>query len=43
MTDTMEPRQKAWLHSFLDENHLNYTTSPDLVASPAQVRFMVVV
>jgi uncharacterized protein with ATP-grasp and redox domains len=42
VTDTMEPRQKAWLHSFLDENHLNYTTSPDLVASPAQVRFMVV-
>lgn len=39
----MEPRQKAWLHSFLDENHLNYTTSPDLVASPAQIRFMVVV
>lgn len=35
------PRQEAWLYSFLDENHLNYSTSPDLVASPAQLKFMV--
>jgi uncharacterized protein with ATP-grasp and redox domains len=36
-----DPRKQAWLNSFLDENHLSYTTSPDLVASPAQIRFMV--
>ena len=39
--DFNDPRRKAWLHSFLDENHLNHHTSPDLVASPAQIRFMV--
>ena len=36
-----DPRQESWLTSFLDENHLNYTTSPGMVASPAQTRFMV--
>ena len=36
-----DPRKQAWLHSFLEENHLNYRTSPELVASPAQLRFMV--
>lgn len=29
------------MNSFFDENHLHYATSPDLVASPAQLRFMV--
>ena len=41
-TKTDGPRQQAWRASFFDENHLNYATSPDLVASPAQIRFMVV-
>ncbi|MBU2547742.1 MAG: DUF89 family protein [Proteobacteria bacterium] len=36
-----DPQKKAWMVSFFDENHLNYATSPELVASPAQVRFMV--
>ncbi|MEW5724207.1 MAG: ARMT1-like domain-containing protein [Thermodesulfobacteriota bacterium] len=40
-TTGFDPRREAWLYSFLDENHLNHSTSPDLVASPAQVRFMV--
>lgn len=37
----MDARREAWFHSFLDENHLNYRTSPTMVASPAQMRFMV--
>ena len=36
-----DPEYQAWIASFLDENHLNHMTSPDMVASPAQVRFMV--
>ncbi|MEW6264045.1 MAG: ARMT1-like domain-containing protein [Thermodesulfobacteriota bacterium] len=40
-TATKDARQEAWRQSFLDENHLNYRTSPDLIASPAQMRFMV--
>ena len=36
-----DPAFQAWVASFLDENHLNHLTSPDMVASPAQVRFMV--
>lgn len=36
-----EPQQAAWVTSFFDENHLNHQTSPDLVGSPAQMRFMV--
>nr|WP_319775873.1 hypothetical protein [uncultured Sphaerochaeta sp.] len=36
-----DPQREAWEISFFDENHLNYATSPDLVASPAQMRFMV--
>ncbi|MFH1091241.1 MAG: ARMT1-like domain-containing protein [Pseudomonadota bacterium] len=38
---TLDPRHRSWLTSFLDENHLNFATSPDMVASPAQIRFMV--
>lgn len=36
-----DPEYRAWEASFLDENHLNHQTSPDMVASPAQVSFMV--
>ncbi|MDY6851515.1 MAG: ARMT1-like domain-containing protein [Thermodesulfobacteriota bacterium] len=36
-----DPQQAAWLSSFYDENHLHHPTSPDLVASPAQISFMV--
>lgn len=37
-----DPQQAAWRSSFYDENHLHHPTSPDLVASPAQIRFMVI-
>ena len=36
-----DPAEAARQANFFDENHLNYLTSPDLVASPAQIRFMV--
>ena len=36
-----DPHHKAWVASFFDENHLNHMTSPDMVASPAQMEFMV--
>jgi len=36
-----DPLREAWRTSFYDENHLSHSTSPDLVASPAQLRFMV--
>ena len=36
-----DPRMAAWENSFYDENHLSYPTSPELVASPAQMKFMV--
>ncbi|MBF0531322.1 MAG: DUF89 family protein, partial [Deltaproteobacteria bacterium] len=40
-TPSLDARREAWFHSFLDENHLNYRTSPAMVASPAQMKFMV--
>ena len=39
--ENKDPCHEAWLTSFFDVNHLNYATSPDLVASPAQLEFMV--
>ena len=41
MNTPRDPHQKAWVASFFDENHLNHMTSPDMVASPAQMEFMV--
>ena len=41
MTRFEDPHHQAWVASFFDENHLNNATSPDLVASSAQMRFMV--
>ncbi|MFH1138731.1 MAG: ARMT1-like domain-containing protein [Pseudomonadota bacterium] len=41
LNDIADPRKAAWINSFFDENHLSYPTSPELVASPAQMKFMV--
>jgi len=35
------PRDDAWLTNFFTENHLDFETQPDEVASPEQVRFVV--
>jgi hypothetical protein len=36
-----DPAADAWLTNFFTENHLDFETRPDKVASPEQVRFMV--
>jgi uncharacterized protein with ATP-grasp and redox domains len=36
-----DPRDDAWLTNFFTENHLDFETQPDEVASPEQVRFVV--
>jgi hypothetical protein len=35
------PKDDAWLTNFFTENHLDFETQPDEVASPEQVRFVV--
>ena len=36
-----DPSADAWLTNFFTENHLDFETQPDEVASPEQVRFVV--
>ena len=36
-----DPKDDAWLTNFFTENHLDFETQPDEVASPEQVRFVV--
>ena len=36
-----DPSGDAWLTNFFTENHLDFETQPDEVASPEQVRFVV--
>ena len=36
-----DPTADAWLTNFFTENHLDFETQPDEVASPEQVRFIV--
>ncbi len=36
-----DPKDDAWLTNFFTENHLDFETQPDEVASPEQVRFIV--
>ena len=36
-----DPSEDAWLTNFFTENHLDFETQPDQVASPEQVRFVV--
>ena len=36
-----DPSDDAWLTNFFTENHLDFETQPDEVASPEQVRFVV--
>ncbi len=36
-----DPAADAWLTNFFTENHLDFETQPDEVASPEQVRFVV--
>jgi len=36
-----DPSANAWLTNFFTENHLDFETQPDEVASPEQVRFVV--
>jgi len=36
-----DPKHDAWLTNFFTENHLDFETQPDEVASPEQVRFVV--
>jgi len=35
------PEAEAWITNFFQENHLDFETRPDKVASPEQVRFIV--
>lgn len=36
-----DPDRDAWVTNFFTENHLNYETYPDRVASPEQLKFIV--
>jgi len=36
-----DPKDDAWLTNFFTENHLDFETQPDEVASPEQIRFVV--
>ena len=36
-----DPKDDAWLTNFFTENHLDFETQPDEVASPEQVRFAI--
>ncbi|MEW5733550.1 MAG: ARMT1-like domain-containing protein [Thermodesulfobacteriota bacterium] len=38
-----DPTQHAWYSSFYLENHIDYISYPDIVATPEKVNFMVVV
>ena len=40
-TSQEDPAADAWLTNFFTENHLDFETQPDEVASPEQVRFVV--